>query len=163
MAERKIPPAEYYGEFDQLDNGVGLISYLFDEFNSTVSLMEPLNKKRKFTAVTGEAAFPFINKIMGKLKACDPFLDINATAIKNNFFGGKITVAGLVCGCDIANQLKGQAIGDALIIPDCMLRHEKDKFLDDMTLEELSEKLSVPIKVIGADGASLAEILEMDK
>ena len=162
LAKRELPPPEYYGEFDQLDNGVGLIPFLYKEFDSFLPLMEPLGTKRKFTAVTGEAAYPFINDLMDKLRARDTNLELNLRAIKNNFFGGKITVAGLVTGIDIAAQLKGSDLGDALIVPDCMLRHEKDKFLDDMTLEELSQQLNIPVKVIGADGSSMCEILEME-
>ena len=162
LAKRELPGPDYYDGFDQLDNGVGLISFLFEEFNSFLPVMEPLHKKRKFTAVTGEAAYPYIKELMAKLREKDELLDIEAVPIKNNFFGGKITVAGLVTGTDIADQLKGRDIGDALIVPDCMLRHEKDKFLDDMTLEELEEKVGVPVRVIGSDGSSMCEILEME-
>ncbi len=162
LAKRKLPDYTYYGEFDQLDNGVGLISFLYKEFEAFLPLMEPLGTKRSFTAVTGEAAYPFINDLMQKLMERDPNLKVNLKAIKNNFFGGKITVAGLVTGTDIVQQLKGTDLGSALIIPDCMLRHERDKFLDDMTLEQLSQQLNIPVRVIGSDGSSMCEILEME-
>ncbi|MEG1972229.1 MAG: DUF512 domain-containing protein, partial [Oscillospiraceae bacterium] len=161
LAKRKIPPPEFYGDFDQLDNGVGPIAALRDEFFHTLPLMEPKNTKRKFTAVTGEAAHPFIQELFNALEEKDKNLELQLVCVKNKFFGGKITVAGLVTGIDIINELQNKEIGDLLIIPDSMLRHEKDKFLDDISVIQLSQRLSVPVRVIASDGGALAEIIEI--
>lgn len=84
-----------------------------------------------------------------------PDIDIRVRAIENRFFGEKITVAGLVTGVDLAEQLGGEALGDRLLLPSAMLRHERDKFLDDMTLEALEEALGVPVLPVDNDGYEL--------
>ena len=79
--------------------------------------------------------------------------------VKNNFFGGKITVTGLITGTDILEQLKGRELGTELLISSSMLRHEGDMFLDSVTVEELRQKLNVKITVVESDGWSLLDAL----
>ena len=79
--------------------------------------------------------------------------------VKNEFFGGEITVTGLVTGNDIIKQLKGKNLGKELIVPATMLRHERDMFLDDITVQELSEKLGVKVRVIETDGTGLVKAI----
>ena len=79
--------------------------------------------------------------------------------IKNNFFGGGVTVSGLVVGADIAEQCKGGDLGESVFIPTVMLRHGEDVFLDDMTVPELSDKLGVPVYAVPSDAAAAGEIV----
>ncbi len=150
---RELPSADYYEEFHQLENGVGLVPLLQSEVESAVSGDDyDLQRKRIITIATGEAAYPFILGMVKDITRKWQNLDCRVIAIKNNFFGGHITVAGLVTATDIMEQLKGVELGEELLIPSVMLRDGGDMFLDSITLGELSEKLNVNITPVNNDG-----------
>ena len=158
LAERKLPGADYYEEFLQLENGVGLVPLLLKESDEALNLCDyKLENKRKITMVTGEAAYPFIKSIVDKVLKKWDNLECNLVAIKNNFFGGEINVTGLITATDIEAQLKGMDLGDELLIPSVMLRDGGDMFLDSVTLEELSQKLDVSITTVDNDGYILID------
>lgn len=158
LAERDLPDAEYYEEFLQLENGVGLVPLLKSEFDDALSECDyKPSKKRIISLATGEAAYPFIKEMVDKcLKKWDN-LECNVYAVKNNFFGGEITVAGLVTATDIEEQIKNKELGEELLIPSVMLRDGGDMFLDSVTLEELSERLNVRITPVDNDGFELLD------
>lgn len=158
LAERKMPDASYYGEFLQLENGVGLVPLLLREVDDAINITDyKLTNKRIITMVTGEAAFPFISQIVDKIKNKWDNLECKVIAIKNNFFGGKITVAGLVTATDIKEQLEGINLGEELLIPSVMLRDAGDMFLDSVTVEQLSNDLNVKITAVDNDGYVLLD------
>ncbi len=158
LAERQLPTADYYEEFLQLENGVGLVPLLLDEADGAIEQADfDLAKKRHITLATGEAAFPFIKDIVDKAVKKWDNLDCRVVAIKNNFFGGEITVAGLVTATDLQEQLKSLDLGEELLIPSVMLRDGGDMFLDSVTLEELSQKLNVKITPVDNDGYDLID------
>ncbi len=160
LAKRQMPDAEYYGEFLQLENGVGLWALLFKEATDAIAEEEyKLNQKRKISVVTGVAAYPLITEIVDKCKQKWDNLECKVYKIKNNFFGEKITVAGLVTATDIKEQLKGEILGEEMLIPAVMLRKEGDMFLDSITLNELSRDLGVKIIPVDNDGYSLIDAL----
>lgn len=150
-AECEIPSAEFYGDFDQLDNGVGMWALFKSEVKDAVSLSDNCDGKKRSIA-TGVAAFPLIKESV--TLANEKFDNLNCTVyeIKNDFFGEKITVAGLVTGQDIIKQLSGNDLGEELLIPSSMLRHENDMFLDNVTVKELEEKLNVKVIITENDG-----------
>jgi putative radical SAM enzyme (TIGR03279 family) len=158
-AGRILPKAEYYGDFAQLENGVGLITNCHLEFDKALYSIRPCDQVRRVTIATGRAAATSIAALARKAMALDPLLSVAVCPIPSRFFGGHITVTGLVTGSDIIEELMGRYLGDALIVPSCMLRSEGDLFLDNQTPEELSEALGVPVIVSGADGGSLARTL----
>lgn len=155
LSGREIPEADYYGDFLQLENGVGLWSLLRSEAFEALKETKAHSRKRKITMATGEAAYPLIRSIAGECQRKNPLLDVSVYAVKNNFFGGKINVAGLVTATDIAEQLAGKQLGEELLIPSVMLRQEGDMFLDSVTVDELSERLNVKITPVGNDGYEL--------
>ncbi|MBR2448288.1 MAG: DUF512 domain-containing protein [Clostridia bacterium] len=156
LAEREMPSADYYGEFLQLENGVGLCALLLSEAEEALKLIDfKLEKKRKVTIATGVDAYPFITQIVDKMLKKWDNLECSVKAIENNFFGTSITVAGLITATDIAEQLKGADLGEELLIPTVMLRNEGDMFLDSVTVEELSQKLGVKITPTPVDGYEL--------
>ena len=158
LSEKELPDAHYYGDFLQLENGVGLVPLLLSEVEEAIENTDyKLEKKRIITMVTGEAAFPFISQIVDKIKNKWDNLECKVIAIKNNFFGGEITVAGLVTATDIKEQLKNTDSGDELLIPSVMLRDAGDMFLDSVTVDELSETLGVKITAVDNDGYDLLE------
>lgn len=154
-ANRRIPDEEYYNGFPQLENGIGMWALLRSEFCSALEKNDVLSANRKATIVTGKAAYPLISELaetaMKKIKG----LEINVVAAENKLFGSMITVSGLLCGKDIEAAVSGIDLGEELIIPPNCLRSEGDMFLDDMTAQELSERLGVPVRRNGTSGDDL--------
>lgn len=164
-AKRPIPEVSYYDSLVQLENGVGMLSLLFDEFEAALLRTRedeppsPNDKKRSVTLATGVAAAPFLEKIVDKV--CDKWhnLSCKVIAVENDFFGHSITVAGLLTGQDLLKRLKGEQLGELLLIPECTLRNDGAMFLDDMTPKELEDALCVPIKFCSNDGADLLDAI----
>ena len=156
LSGRSLPDASYYGEFHQLENGVGLVPLLLSEAFSAIEKNDyKLPNKRILTIATGEAAFPFITQIVDKMTIKWDNLECKVIPVKNNFFGGEINVAGLVTATDIIEQLTGLCLGEELLIPSVMLRDGGDMFLDSITLSQLSETLNVNIVPVDNDGYEL--------
>ncbi|MGI6745712.1 MAG: DUF512 domain-containing protein [Acutalibacteraceae bacterium] len=157
-AQREIPSVEAYGDFNQLDNGVGMLALFRSDFTKALSQCKRKSrKKRKITIATGEAAFPLISELSAF--ACDKYrhLTINTVPIKNKLFGESVTVAGLLSGRDIIDELSGLHLGEELLIPRDCLRYEGDLFLDDISLDEMSKKLSVRVTPVENNGYALLE------
>lgn len=162
-SETEIPHFEYYEEYPQLENGVGMLRSMGDEVEDALLELSDdgfeLTESRNVSVVTGEAAYDFICECVEKIKKQYPELNCNVYLAKNNFFGGTVTVAGLLTGSDMYTALKGNELGSELFIPECTLRHEKDLFLDNMSIDELSDKLSVKITPSSNDGYSFVHLL----
>ncbi len=151
-AEREIPESDFYGDFDQLDNGVGMWSLFKQEAKDAILNDSLCCDGKKRTAVTGAAAYPLLCEIIELTKSKYDNLNVTAQMIKNEFFGESITVAGLVTGGDIIKQLKNKDLGEELLIPSVMLRHENDMFLDNVTIEDIEKELNVKVVVTDNDG-----------
>ena len=158
-AEKEIPTAEYYDDFHQLDNGVGMWALFQKEAEDAILSLDAPDKKRKVSVVTGVAAYPLVKSTVDRAEKEWHNFSGQVFAIENDFFGEKITVAGLVTGRDIIEQLKGKELGSELLIPSNMLRFERDLFLDDTSVEELSKALCVRVKICEPDGYSFVEAL----
>ena len=161
-AEIDIPRAEYYEDYPQIENGVGMIRSFNDEICDAVdSLTEYLKdnriKKRRIVIVSGAAMYESISAIADKLMKMCPQITIDTRKIINNFFGESITVSGLLTGVDIFEQLDGKIDCDELLIPMNALREGEDVFLCGMTLRELSDKLGVRVNTTGNDGFEFVE------
>lgn len=152
IAGREMPDADFYGEFSQLDNGVGMCALLKDEFLSALADTEGRAVNKTITVATGCAAFKLLSDLCKKAEEKFQGLKINVVKIDNRFFGETVTVAGLITGEDYINQLNGLDLGDALLIPRVSLRNEGDKFLDDVTVERLSEALKIKVTPVESDG-----------
>ena len=157
LAERPIPEAEFYGDFLQLENGVGLWALLKSEAESAISDVKIADFDRNISIVTGELAAPLLREIASNVAFRIQGVSCEVFPIKNNFFGPKITVAGLVTAGDIIDQLKGKCLGEEMLIPRSMLRQGEDCFLDDVTLSELSAELNVKITPVDNDGYDLID------
>lgn len=150
---------DYYEDLSQLENGVGMVASFLDEVRSALSLTPAYPLTRKLTLVTGEAAYPFICEAFELVRAKFPGLDGQVFAVKNNYFGGYIDVAGLVTATDIIKTLQGQDLGEAVLFPCCMLRSEGDLFLDNKHVDELSGALGVKARPIGVTGGEFVDAL----
>ena len=136
---------------------MGLMASLRQEFLDALEDFVPLENPRKVTLATGVAAHPFLDTLLDELRRRCHNLTCDVVPIVNHFFGDTITVAGLVTGGDLLKQLQGRNLGDALLLPDVMLRREGDIFLDDVSLEELSEALQIQIITVPNDGYALLD------
>ena len=154
-AERDIPGEEYYEDYPQLENGVGMIASMRGEFEAELAyLSEDYDTQREIhcSIATGYAAYDFIKELAQTLEEHCPNLNCHVYRIENKFFGENITVAGLICGCDLIEQLKDKPLGEFLILPTVMLRDEQDRFLDDTTLETLEQTLKIPVRLSPSTG-----------
>ncbi len=154
-AERKMPDAEYYNGFPQLENGVGMWALLKSEFEQALEECGITQLDRSVTVVTGKAAYPLISELSENAEKKIKGLKVKVIAAENKLLGKMITVSGLLCGADIISALDGIDLGDELIIPPNCLRSEGDMFLDDMTVEELSQKLKIKVTQNGNSGEDL--------
>ncbi len=156
-AKIPVPDSESYEGFPQLENGVGLIASMREEFDSALRLVKKKKRSRHIAMATGEIAGDFIKSLAKALmKKCEG-IEIDVYPIKNNFFGGGVTVSGLVCGCDIIEQLKNVITADTLMIPHSMLRDDDNIFLDDTTVEDVERALGVTIVPVINDGYEFVE------
>ena len=147
-----MPGVERYGEFMQLENGVGLWTLLKSEVYEELESYTYSGRKRRVTVATGKAAYPLIKELCDSICEKSEGLSVNVINVPNILFGDMITVAGLICGNDFYEALKDLDLGEELLIPSVSLRREGDMFLDDVTLEELSEKLQIKITPVLNDG-----------
>jgi len=159
-AGREIPEADYYEDFDQLDNGVGMLSLLRDELLWALEEEEGLNKDINLTLACGTGVCEFMQILLNNVTKKFNNVKINVIGIKNKFFGGGINVSGLITGQDLIAQLKDRNLGDRLIIPSVMLRREGDIFLDDVSLEDVKRELGIDVIPVPNNGEKLlGEIL----
>ena len=160
-AGRPLPSAEYYEDYPQIENGVGMLRSFSDEFGMAAEdadyMISSVTEPRHVTVVTGVAAYGMISDFAAKIQQICPQITVNVVKIINKFFGESITVSGLLTGKDIYEQLEGVALGDELIIPESALRKEEQDFLCGMTLLELQDKLGVKVTPVGNDGYGFAE------
>ncbi len=171
LADRELPEAERYDGYLQLENGVGMLRLLMDEFAKALEELkayigyhrEICDKHRDVSVATGALAAPFIKKMADELEGMLPGIRIRVYTIRNDFFGENITVAGLLTGQDICAQLKDRELGECLILPQCVLRSGEDVFLDDMHVFELSETLQVQTDIVKSSGWDFIEAVLGEK
>jgi len=167
-AGQTLPEDEYFEHFPQLENGVGGMTLFRQQVEDALASVDvsKLHKPCKKSIATGVAAQDFMRSMVdlvwelwyNKDDVVPPQKPM-VYAIENHFFGTSVTVAGLVSGGDIIAQLAGKDLGEQLLIPRTMLRHDGDKFLDDVTLEQVEEALGVPVVPVEIDGADFVGAL----
>lgn len=158
-AGRALPPDEFYEDYTQLENGVGMLRLLEVEFNAALYGVEGGETALTYSVACGVSAAPYIQKLSERLTERCRGVCGKVYPIVNYFFGEKINVSGLITGRDLIDQLKGKDMGERLLIPDCMLRHGERVFLDDVTLEEAERELGVPIFPVAQDGGALCDAM----
>lgn len=162
LAERPIPEEKTYDGYLQLENGVGMVRLLEEEVAQTLAGMTGDDRKIHRTIATGELAAPFLRKHVDAVQKKYPNVDIQVLAIKNEFFGGKITVAGLITGTDLISQLKGKDLGDRLLLTNHMLKSGEPVFLDDVTVDDVQNALQIKVSIVESSGADFVSSLIED-
>lgn len=161
IAETNVPSREYYGEFAQLEDGVGALRLLIDDFeNAKGSLPKSISKHKKLHLVTSVAAETVFKDIVFELNKIEN-LDVSLEIIKSDFWGKDINVTGLVIGKDILAQLRHKKDEiDTIVIPSIMLKPLSESFLDDMTISDLKSELECDVSIV-EDIYSTKEIIEL--
>lgn len=159
LAERPLPPSSFYEEYAQLENGVGAMTLLREEFYEALDRRSaPPAHPVKTVLATGMAALPLMTALVKDAKAACAAIDAKVIGIRNDFFGDTITVAGLVTGGDLIAGLRG-VDAERLLIPDCMLRYDGECFLDDVTIAEVENALGLRVQTVAVSGGALVEAL----
>ena len=176
LAGEELPCADSYDGFLQLENGVGMLRLLLDEFREAMQadgdriggLAEGSGgfrnedrsvREERISIATGRLAAPFLEQLAQEFMQRYPKKHIQVFAVRNDFFGEQITVAGLLTGRDLVHQLKGKDLGDRLLLPCSMLRSGEEIFLDDMTVTELKNALQVKTVFVNSNGQDLYDAL----
>ena len=161
LAGRDIPPEESYDGYLQLENGVGMVRLFEEEVAAALKDCVPQaeGERRSVTIATGVLAAPVIEAAAGLVNSYFPWVCVKVVPIENNFFGGMITVAGLITGQDLEDQLQHVDLGEELLLTENMMRSGERVFLDDVTVEELSETLQIPVTIVESSGKGLVEAL----
>lgn len=157
-AGRELPSEEFYEEFTQLENGVGMLRLQQTEFHAALRLSDPPDGV-PFSVAAGVSAAPFLEKLLCTAREKYATIQGHVYAIENDFFGRSINVSGLITGQDLIAQLRGKELGERLLISSNMVRHDELDFLDDITLEQASAALGVPIYPVDADGFALCDAM----
>ena len=163
LAERELPKEETYDGYLQLENGVGMLRLLKEEFEEAFSIIEGDAKEREVSLATGKLAYPYLQELLERLQDKFPNLKVHLYQIQNDFFGEKITVSGLITGRDLIEQLKGKALGAKLLLPCNMFRDGEEVFLDDVTLSEVKESLQVEVDIVKSSGQDFIESIIGEK
>lgn len=152
-----IPQADDYQGYPQIENGVGMVRSFQDEFEDYFNDLSASKISKKISIATGALATDLISNIVASIKEKFPNIEIEIHTIVNNYFGKNITVAGLITGKDLIEQLKDIDLGDYLMLPDTLLRHGEDILLDDIRVEEIEKALQTSVRIVKSDGKSFIE------
>ncbi|BBA70492.1 DUF512 domain-containing protein [Geobacter sulfurreducens] len=154
-AAAAFPPLDFYGDFPQIENGVGMIPLFMDEADRVLRRARRM-KPRTLTVVTGHSPYRYLADFLARLSARTG-VTFQPVAIPNRLFGESVTVTGLVAGRDILSELAGRILGNGVLIPDVMLKEGEGVFLDDLTIGALEQGLGVPVVVVPSSPAGVVE------
>lgn len=163
LAGREVPEEERYDGYLQLENGVGMLRLLINEFEEA---MEERREQDAFpcgvfrgelSMATGLLAYPYIRRMADRLEEGYPGVRLHVYPVTNFFFGEQITVSGLITGRDLTDQLKGKPLGGVLLLPENMVRVDEGIFLDDISVKDLENALQVPVDIVKSSGRDFVE------
>jgi len=157
LAGEEMPEEERYDGYLQLENGVGMLRLLENEFEEAYAHLKGDDRSREMSVATGLLAYPYIRRMAERLEEKCGRTVIHVYPIKNEFFGEQITVSGLITGQDLLGQLRGKSLGQKLLLPCNMFRSGEEVFLDDMTREELALALQVETDIVKSSGQDFVD------
>ena len=159
LAGQEMPEEERYDGYLQLENGVGMIRLLQNEFAEAFDVLEGDDRQVEISMATGMLAYPYLQTMIEQLQTKYPNVKVHLYKVRYDFFGENITVAGLITGQELMKQLKEKPLGSCLLLPCNMLRDGEEVFLDDVTLSELKETLQVDVDVVKSSGQDLLDAI----
>ena len=158
LAGEELPPEETYDGYLQLENGVGMLRLMMEEFEDAMErlsqsgALEGRILSGTYSSVTGQISYPYIRRMADQIMERFPDIRILVYPIRNDFFGERITVTGLLTGQDILAQLEGKELGEILCLPENLLRSGEHVLLDDITVEEIAGTLQVRTDIVKSSG-----------
>lgn len=158
LAGEELPPEETYDGYLQLENGVGMLRLMMEEFEDAMErLSQPGTLEGRilsgtYSSVTGQISYPYIRRMADRIMERFPDIRILVYPIRNDFFGERITVTGLLTGQDILRQLRGKELGEILCLPENLLRSGEHVLLDDITVEDIAGTLQVRTDIVKSSG-----------
>lgn len=158
LAGEELPPEETYDGYLQLENGVGMLRLMMEEFEDAMErLSQPGALEGRilsgtYSSVTGQISYPYIRRMADRIIERFPDIRILVYPIRNDFFGERITVTGLLTGQDILRQLRGKELGEILCLPENLLRSGEHVLLDDITVEDIAGTLQVRTDIVKSSG-----------
>ncbi len=159
-ADREIPDASFYGDFEALENGIGLIAMLKEDVLAELDFRDAdPSIHRTVSIACGTSAAPYLRELMDRVEEKFTGVRIHVYPIVNDFFGEMINVSGLIVGSDLICQLKNRPLGDELLISSAMLRFENDLFLDDISIDDAERELHIKVTPINNDGTMLVNAI----
>lgn len=159
LAEEEFPQEENYDGYLQLENGVGMLRLLYDEFTEALEEAKGDTVARELSLATGYLAYPYIQRLSGMLREKFPQTIVHVYPIRNDFFGEMITVSGLITAQDLMKQLMGMPLGERLLLPCNMLKADEDIFLDDFSVSDVEKALQIPVHIVKSGGRDLLEAI----
>ena len=154
----EIPDASFYGDFEAIENGIGLIAQLREDLRDELEWREADDSIHRTVSIAcGVSAAPYLRELMDEVEQKFTGVKVNVYPIVNDFFGEQINVSGLIVGRDLISQLKNKPLGNALLISSAMLRFENDLFLDDVHIDDVKRKLNINVLPINNDGVMLLD------
>ena len=162
-AGRPLPEADRYDGYIQLENGVGMIRLMEEEIAEALEQLHPGEAgevcPEEISIATGRLAAPYIEQYVERVCRQFPGKKVHVYAIRNDFFGERITVAGLITAKDLIAQLKEQPLGSRLLLPSAMFRSGEETFLDDLTRTDVQNALQVPVDIVKSSGRDFVEAI----
>ena len=152
LAGRKMPEAERYDGYTQLENGVGMIRLMTQEVREALKDLKGDDREDELSIATGCLAYAYLKGYVEDIGRKFPGVKVHLYPIVNEFFGERITVSGLITGRDLIRQLKGRTLGRRLLLPACMFRSGEEVFLDDITRQEVKTALQVQVDIVKSSG-----------
>lgn len=156
MAGIEPPQTEHYGDFEQLEDGIGMIRYMEECVKENIKNIKPIKSNKSIAMITGVSAAGVLNNTAKKIQE-SLGIKINVYTVKNEFFGERITVSGLLTARDIINQTASVINEDFVFIPSCMLKADEDIFLDDMTFSDFKSNMGKEVIKCKYTGEDLIE------
>lgn len=153
IAGAELPPESHYESYPQIGNGVGSIRQFLKAFDqAAAALPSRLPVPRRWTWVVGNAVERAFQPVVQRLNQVEN-LSVEMIALNSDYWGQAITVTGVLTGSDLLTKLVGQDLGDGVLLPALMLKHDEARFLDDTTLPQVARALGVPIHPVdGVEG-----------
>ena len=163
LAKRPTPNYASYGNFDQIENGVGMVSKFKQEFLDALNELKPTNKKRCVSIATGTSFYPIFKNLTDLLQQKCKNVKVNMYPITNDFFGKSVTTTGLIVGKDLIAQLKDKDLGENLLLSNCMLRDGTKTFLDNTTVQQLEQQLNTKVIITENSGENVLKQIVGEK
>ncbi len=162
LTGREFPPGPHYGDYSQIENGVGMTRYLLEQWKNGLRRLPPvMPEPKRITLVTSTMAYPIIEQLAEDIRRIER-VEVQVVPVTNQFFGPEVTVAGLLCAQDVLAALEERGnLGDLVLLPRVMLDNEGTRFLDDITVAEFKEKVPARVEFVRGAQETIGAIREL--